>query len=72
MDDNRGVFGVNLGHLWDEIDRLHPMLAAITERVEAGDFAPVVDKTFSFDKAGDAHAYIQERKNFGKVILTPT
>lgn len=72
MDDNRGVFGVNLGHLWEEIDRLHPMLTAITERVEAGDFAPVVDKTFPFDKASEAHTYIQERKNFGKVILTPT
>ena len=71
MDDNRGVFGVNLGHLWDE-DRLVPMLAAITERVDAGDFAPVVDKTFPFDEAADAHTYIQERKNFGKVILTPT
>jgi len=72
MDKNRGVFGLNVGHLWEEIERLQPMLAAITERVEAGDFAPVVDKTFPFDKAAEAHRYIQDRKNFGKVILTPT
>lgn len=71
MNDNRGVFGVNLGHLWDDIGRLRPMLSAITERVAGGDFAPVVDKTFSFADAADAHTYIQERKNFGKVVLTP-
>jgi NADPH:quinone reductase-like Zn-dependent oxidoreductase len=71
MDHNKGVFGVNLGHLWDEIDRLGPMLEAIRERVEAGDFTPVVDETFSFADAGKAHAYIQDRRNFGKVVLTP-
>ncbi|MEM6995564.1 MAG: medium chain dehydrogenase/reductase family protein [Myxococcota bacterium] len=71
MDDNRGVFGVNLGHLWDDIDRLRPMLGQIVERVDAGDFKPVVDRTFSFDEASQAHAYIQDRKNFGKVILMP-
>jgi NADPH:quinone reductase-like Zn-dependent oxidoreductase len=71
MDDNRGVFGVNLGHLWDELDRLRPMLDAIRDRVEAGDFTPVVDETFSFTDAGKAHEYIQDRRNFGKVVLTP-
>jgi len=71
MDANRGVFGVNLGHLWDDVDKLTVMLAAIMERVEAGDLKPVVDRSFSFDEAGEAHAYIQARKNFGKIVLTP-
>ncbi len=71
MDDNRGVFGVNLGHLWDDIDRLRPMLDAILDGVTAGHLAPVVDRSFSFDEASAAHTYIQERKNFGKVVLTP-
>lgn len=71
MNDNHGVFGVNLGHLWDVGPKLRRMLGQIAERVEAGDFAPVVDKTFSFDEAPAAHQYIQDRKNFGKVVLTP-
>ncbi len=72
MNDNRGVFGVNLGHLWDKAEALRGMLAAIRERVDAGDFVPVVDRTFDFDHAGDAHRFIQDRKNFGKVLLTPS
>ncbi len=71
MNDNRGVFGVNLGHLWAEIDRLQPMLQAIVARIEAGAFNPVVDRSFSFDEAAGAHQYIQDRKNFGKVVLCP-
>lgn len=71
MDKNRGVFGVNLGHLWDEVDRLKFMLHDILEQVEEGNFSPVVDKTFPFDQASEAHDYIQSRKNFGKVLLTP-
>ncbi len=71
MNDNRGVFGINLGHLWDDIDRLYPMLTTIVDKVSAGAFAPVVDRTFSFDEAADAHRYLQDRKNFGKVVLCP-
>jgi len=62
---------VNLGHLWHRADDLTEILRAIVGLVEAGRFAPVVDETFSFDRASDAHAYIQARKNFGKVLLTP-
>jgi NADPH:quinone reductase-like Zn-dependent oxidoreductase len=34
-------------------------------------FKPVVDRSFPFSEAAAAHRYIQERKNFGKVVLTP-
>jgi len=36
-----------------------------------GTFQPVVDRSFKFDEAASAHRYIQERKNFGKVLLEP-
>jgi len=71
MDENRGVIGVNLGHLWEIAPKLTDMMNEILERVAAGDFDPVVDATFPFDKAADAHTYIQDRKNFGKVLLVP-
>ena len=31
---------------------------------------PIVDKTFPLRKAADAQAYMEERKNFGKIVLT--
>ncbi len=70
MNDNRGVFGVNLGHLWGERSALRAMLGEVLDGVIAGDFDPVVDRTFPFTEAAAAHAYIQARKNFGKIILT--
>ena len=71
MQTNRGVHGVNLGHLWHRTTELTAMLTRIVALVEDGTFAPVVDATFSFDDAAGAHGYIQARKNFGKVLLTP-
>jgi synaptic vesicle membrane protein VAT-1 len=71
MNENRGVFGVNLGHLWDRAEELRRMLEEILGRVTAGDLRPVVDRTFAFEEAGAAHAYLQDRKNFGKVVLVP-
>ncbi|HEX3695277.1 MAG TPA: zinc-binding dehydrogenase [Polyangia bacterium] len=71
MNDNRGVFGVNMGHLWDHAGMLRAILEEILTLVTSGVLEPLVDKTFSFDQAADAHGYLQARKNFGKVLLTP-
>ena len=71
MNANRGVHGVNVGHLWDDAARLRGMLGQIVALVEDGTFDPVVDRSFPFSRAADAHAYIQDHKNFGKVLLTP-
>ena len=71
MNENRGVFGINMGHLWDHAADLRAMIEEMLKLVESGHLDPVVDKTFSFEKAGEAHAYLQEHKNFGKVLLTP-
>jgi NADPH:quinone reductase-like Zn-dependent oxidoreductase len=70
MNRNRGVFGLNLGHLWSETDRLRRAADTLLSGFEAGQLRPVVAKTFPLDKAADAHRYIQSRSNIGKVILT--
>lgn len=71
LDNNRGVFGVNLGHLWHEPDKAASWMRAILQGVEDDWVKPHVDTTFSFEQAGEAHRYIEERKNIGKVILVP-
>ena len=71
MNDNRGVFGVNLGHLWDQAAELHAMIEEILALVERGVLDPIVDRTFPLREAPAAHAYLQAHKNFGKVLLTP-
>ncbi len=71
LNKNRGVFGVNLGHLWHEVDKAQLWMKDLLQGVEEGWIVPHVDTTFSFDEVADAHRYIEERKNFGKVILVP-
>jgi len=71
MSQNRGVHGVNLGHLWGETQKIRDILDDVMALVREGKLDPVVDKTFPFTQAGEAHRYLQERKNFGKVVLVP-
>lgn len=70
MNSNRGVMGFNLGHLWDREQLLSSAMQEILQRIVAGDFQPVVDRTFPLDDAAEAHAYLHAHKNFGKVVLT--
>ena len=71
MNANRGVHGVNVGHLWKRADLLTAMLRDIVGLVADGTFDPVVDSTFPFARAAEAHARMQDRQNFGKVLLVP-
>jgi len=70
MSRNRGVFGVNLGHLWHEVPKLQTWMRSLLDGVEAGWIRPHVDRAFPFERAGDAHAWIEDRKNIGKVVLS--
>ncbi len=71
MHQNKVVFGVNMGRLWHETPKIRRWTDFILQGVTAGWVRPHVDKTFRFSQAGDAHQYIEERKNKGKVILVP-
>jgi len=71
MNDNRGVAGVYLGALWDEVDLMAGQLLAVLELFRQGKVRPRVDTVFPFARAADAHRRIQERKNVGKVVLVP-
>jgi NADPH:quinone reductase-like Zn-dependent oxidoreductase len=71
MNHNKGVHGVNLGHLWHRADELAAMLGEILDLFADGTFVPVVDRSFPFQEAAAAHRYIQKRRNFGKVVLVP-
>lgn len=71
MNANRGVFGVNLGHLWDRTAELKGMLEEIVALTAQGTLDPTVDRSFPFTEAAAAHAYVQSRQSFGKVLLAP-
>ena len=71
MNRNKGVFGLNLGHMWREGDKVASWTREIMIGVAQGWIRPHVDRTFPFDQIQEAHRYIEGRKNIGKVVLVP-
>jgi NADPH:quinone reductase-like Zn-dependent oxidoreductase len=67
---NRGVFGLNVGHLWEERSQLAPLITMLMTELGAERLRPVVAKTFPLERVVDAHRFIQSRANIGKVVLT--
>jgi NADPH:quinone reductase-like Zn-dependent oxidoreductase len=70
MNRNRGVFGLNVGHLWSERERLGEGMMLLLDELGAGRIRPLVARTFPLEQAADAHRFMQSRSNIGKVVLT--
>jgi NADPH:quinone reductase-like Zn-dependent oxidoreductase len=71
MNENKGVFGLNMLHWWDREGSLDRVVAPLADDLAAGRLEPVVAASFPFDEAAAAHRYIHERRNVGKVVLVP-
>jgi NADPH:quinone reductase-like Zn-dependent oxidoreductase len=71
MNENKGVFGLNMLSWWNAEGSLDRMTDPLRAGLEDGTFTPVVAEAFPFDRAPDAHRFIAERKNVGKVVLVP-
>ena len=69
MNENKGVLGLNLLSWWDRERSLQRLIEPLTALLEAGALIPVVAESFPFEQAGDAHAFIGQRRNIGKVVL---
>ena len=52
-------------------DRAHAMIAGHLDDLAAGRLQVVMDRRFALDEAGEAHAYIESRQAFGRVLLIP-
>jgi len=71
MGASKAVIGLNLLTLWKTKGSLTEFADPLLELLAAGAIQPVVAESFPFDRAGDAHRYIAERRNVGKVVLVP-
>src|SRR5215210_3436394 len=71
MNENKGVFGLNMLSWWDREGGLDRVVEPLVAELNAGRLAPVVAEAFPLDRAAEAHRYIAERRNIGKVVLLP-
>jgi len=69
MRDSKSVIGLNMLALQDERG-LGDYMQPLTDLMEQGVIDPVVAEAFPIEQAADAHRYLSERKNIGKVVLT--
>jgi NADPH:quinone reductase-like Zn-dependent oxidoreductase len=71
LNQNRGVFGLNLLSWWRREGGMDRITAPLLSDLESKRLMPVVARSYPFEQAGDAHRYLAERRNIGKVVLTP-
>ncbi len=71
MNDNKALVGVNIGHLWGELETLAEEMAALVDLWGKGEIRPRVDSTYPFDRAAEAHRRLQSRRSVGKIVLVP-
>jgi NADPH:quinone reductase-like Zn-dependent oxidoreductase len=70
MSNSKSVIGLNMLKLWDAKGSLDEYIEPLTDWVEQGRLRPVVAEAFPLEQGPDAHRFIIERKNVGKVVLT--
>ena len=70
MEKNAAVIGVNLSRVRMRGSLLRRELEDIFRLYADGKIKPVISKAFLLEQAADAHQYVQDRKNIGKVILS--
>lgn len=69
-EGNRSITGVFQGA---EIltERMYALVAGHLEAVARGELKVVLDREFALSEAAAAHAYIESRKAFGRVLMIP-
>ena len=69
---NNTLRGVYLGGaLLAEYPRVHPMIGGLIERVATGELHVEIDRSYPLAEASAAHAYLESRAAFGRVVMTP-
>jgi NADPH:quinone reductase-like Zn-dependent oxidoreductase len=68
--ESKAVIGLNMLRLWDSRGSLAEFSEPLEQWIDQGLLRPVVAQAFPLDGVGDAHRYMGERKNVGKVVLT--
>jgi NADPH2:quinone reductase len=69
---NNALRGVYLGGaIVTEYGRVHSMIGDMLQQVASGDLRVQIDRSFPLADAAAAHEYIESRKAFGRVVMTP-
>jgi NADPH:quinone reductase-like Zn-dependent oxidoreductase len=68
--ESKSVIGLNMLRLWDARGSMEEFSEPLSQWIDQGVLRPVVSRAFPLVRVGDAHRFMGERKNVGKVVLT--
>ena len=68
--ESKAVIGLNMLKIWDAKGSLNEFIDPLWAWVAEDKLRPVVAEAFPLERGPDAHRFMMERKNVGKVILT--
>jgi NADPH:quinone reductase len=72
MQKNASLTGVFLGaEMSVQAGRTRAMITRLLQEVARGQLRVAIDRTFPLSNAADAHAYIESRQAFGRVVIVP-
>jgi NADPH2:quinone reductase len=72
MEKNASLTGVFLGaEMGHDPARVRGMIERLLQRVASGELRIAIDRVFPLAEAAEAHAYIESRQAFGRVLLRP-
>lgn len=70
---SKAFMGVHVGYLLEQVENINQFTNPLFELVSKNNLSPIVhqDHIFPMSKVADAHQFIHDRKNIGKVLLIP-
>lgn len=71
ISSNKGIFGYHLGHLIKHPEMVKSAASHLLTMYDEGKIKPTIDSVWAFEDVGKAMARMHDRKNIGKVILSP-
>jgi NADPH2:quinone reductase len=69
--NNQSLMGYFMGAELFFYPRAHAMVAQLLELVASKEIRVIIDRTYPLADAAEAHAYIESRQSFGRVLLIP-
>nr|AEQ20484.1 putative medium chain dehydrogenases/reductase [uncultured bacterium CSL142] len=69
INSSRSICGFGVLGISTENSKLQGALRDVTRIWAEGNVHPIIDKSFPLAKIAEAQTYLEERRNFGKVIL---
>jgi NADPH:quinone reductase-like Zn-dependent oxidoreductase len=69
MSSNKSIMGYHLGRMQGAEEKIARSVVALNKLAKNGYILPIIDKIFPYSDTPSAHRYMQERKNFGKILI---